>query len=262
MEKFTHISFERTDGFGYVTLLRPEVHNAIDDIMISELTRLFTDLENDMELRAVVIRGSGASFSSGADLNYMRSLVNFSKNDNLDDAVRMASMFDVIYYCPVPVITVIHGNVFGGANGLVAVSDIAICADDTVFRFSELKLGLVPATVSPYVMRRIGESHAAELFFTSRTFTGAEAYSYGLVNRSVKPGDLEKELNSVLEGMKSSGTLALRKAKHLIRAVSGKEIDSEIRRLTSRLIAEIRVSPEAQEGMMAFIEKRKPGWVK
>jgi len=262
MEKQQHILFEKYDGFGYVFLNRPELHNAIDSVMITELTDLMNDVAADETIRAVVIRGKGKSFSSGADLNYMQSMVNSSKRENLEDAVNLASLFNSIYNCPIPVISVAHGNVSGGANGIIAASDISICTDSTVFRFSELKLGLVPATISPYIIHRIGESLAAELIFTGRIFSGTEAYSYGLVNNSVKEVELESALLHLLDEMNSSGPIALRKTKLLIRSVSGKEIDSEIRRFTSRVFADIRISPEAREGMQAFLEKRKPAWLK
>jgi len=260
METLKRIQFEKSNEFGYIMLNRPEVHNAIDPLMISELSNLFTGLSNDDSIRAIVIRGKGKSFSSGADLNYMQSLVGSTKRDNLEDAGRLAALFDTIYNCPLPVISVAHGNVSGGANGIIAASDIVICAEDTVFRFSELKLGLVPATISPYIIRRIGESLATELMFTSRSFSGSQALSFGMVNKSVKESELDSALNSILDEMRSSGPIALRKTKLLIRAISGKEIDSEIRRFTSRVIADVRISPEAQEGMKAFLEKRKPGW--
>ena len=262
MEKLQHILFEKIDGYAYVYLNRPEVHNAIDSIMLSELTELFTELPHDETIRAVIIGGKGKSFSSGADLNYMQSMVFSSKPDNLKDAGRLASLFDIIYNCPLPVISLVHGNVSGGAIGIIAVSDIAICADSATFRFSELKLGLVPATISPYIIRRIGESIAAELFFTGRSFSGEQAFSYGLVSKSLREEELESGLQNLLCELSSSGPIALRKTKMLIRDVSGQEIDSELRRFTSRVIADVRISPEAREGMEAFLDKRKPWWVK
>jgi methylglutaconyl-CoA hydratase len=260
MKNLLHILFEKSNGFAYVFLNRPEVHNAIDSIMISELMEVFNGIASDESIRAVVIRGKGKSFSSGADLNYMHSMVKSTQRENLEDAGRLASLFDIIYNCPLPVISVAHGNVSGGANGIIAASDIVICEENTVFRFSELKLGLVPATISPYIIRRMGEFVSAELMFTGKNFSGAQAFSYGLVNRSVKEANMESALQTLLDEMKTSGPLALRKTKLLIREVSGKEIDSEIRRFTSMVLAEVRVSPEASEGIQAFLEKRKPSW--
>jgi methylglutaconyl-CoA hydratase len=262
MEKFQHILFEKIDGYGHVYLNRPEVHNAIDSIMLSELAEVFTEIADDESIRAVIIRGKGKSFSSGADLHYMQSMVFSSKPDNLEDSARLAAIFDVIYNCPLPVISVAHGNVSGGANGIIAASDIVICSDNTAFRLTELKLGLIPATVSPYVIRRLGDLIAAELMFTGRSINGPQAFSYGLVNKSVKESDLESTLQELLGEISTSGPVALRKTKLLIREVTGKEIDSELRRFTSRVLAEVRVSPEAREGMQAFLEKRKPRWSK
>jgi methylglutaconyl-CoA hydratase len=262
MKTLKHTLLEKSDGFAIIKLNRPEVHNAMDSIMIEELTALISEIPFDESVRAIVIRGKGKSFSSGADLNYMKSLVNSTKRENLEDAGRLAALFDTIYNCPLTIISLAHGNVSGGANGIIAASDIAICAENTVFRFSELKLGLVPATISPYIVHRIGEARAAELMFTSRSFSGSQAFSYGLVSKSVKETELENALQSLLDEIGSSGPQALRKTKMLIRAVAGKEIDSEIRRFTTRLIADVRISHEAQEGMKAFLEKRKPGWSK
>jgi methylglutaconyl-CoA hydratase len=262
MEKPQHILFEESNGFGFIYMNRPEVHNAIDSLMISELIRLFSEIADDDSIRAVIIAGKGKSFSSGADLNYMQSMVFSTRPDNLEDAGKLAALFDSIYNCPLPVISVAHGNVSGGAIGIIAASDIVLCAENTRFRFTELKIGLVPATISPYIIRRLGEALAAELLFTGRSFTGAQAYSYGLVNKSVNENELDSELKLLLEEISTSGPVALRKTKLLIREVAGKDIDMEMKRFTSRLIAEVRVSPEAREGMQAFLEKRKPRWSK
>ncbi len=262
METLKNILFRKSDGFGYIQLNRPELHNAMDAAMIAELTMLIHEVPQDESIRAIIIQGNGKSFSSGADLNYMQSLINSSKRENLEDAGKLSALFDSIYNCALPVISVAHGNVSGGANGIIAASDIAICADNSVFRFSELKLGLVPATISPYIVHRIGEAKAAELMFTSRSFSGSQAFSFGLVNKSVREQELETNLQLLLQEIRSSGPIALRKAKLLIRAIAGKEIDSELRRFTSRVIADVRISPEAQEGMKAFLEKRKPAWTK
>lgn len=262
MENQLKIFAEKTEGVAYVYLNRPDKHNAFDADMIISLSKTLNDLAKDPDLRAIVIRGKGKSFSSGADLNYMNSMVNASKSDNLEDAVRLATLFDTIYNCPVPVISVAHGNISGGALGIIAASDLVICSTNSVFRFSELKLGLIPATISPYIIKRIGELLASELMFTGRSFSGTDACKYGLANHAVEEDEMESVLNSILEEMKSSGPVALRKTKLLIHSVSGKEIDSEIRRFTSRVIADVRVSTEAKEGMQAFLEKRKPNWLK
>ena len=262
MTELKHILFEKSEGFGFIYLNRPEVHNAVDLLMINELNSVLNELNEDSSIHALVIRGKGKSFSSGADLNYMKSLVEYSKSDNLEEAGRLAMLFDNIFNFPVPVISVAHGNVFGGANGIIAASDMAISSDEARYSFSEVKLGLIPATVSPYIIKKIGESRAAELMFTGRAFSGSDAARFGLVNKSVKEDELDSALQSILKEMSTSGPVALSKTKLLIRAVGGKEIDSEIRRFTSRVIADIRISPEAQEGMKAFLEKRKPRWSK
>jgi len=262
METLKNILYEKSEGFGFIYLNRPEMHNAMDADMIEELSFLINEIPKDESIRSIVIRGKGKSFSSGADLNYMRSLIHSTKRENIEDAGKLAALFDNIYNCSLPIISVAHGNVSGGANGIVAASDISICSDSTIFRFSELKIGLVPATISPYIVHRIGAAKAAELMFTSRSFSGTQAFAFGLVNKSVKEHELDTQLRLLLDEIRTSGPIALRKAKLLIRAVAGKEIDSELRRFTTRLIADVRISPEAQEGMNAFLDKRKPDWTK
>lgn len=262
MTDFKHILFEKADEIGFISLNRPEYHNAMDAIMISELSSILNEIHKDPSYRAIVIRGKGKSFSSGADLNYMQSLISSSKRENLEDAVTLAGLFDLIYNCPLPVISVAHGNVFGGAIGILAASDIVYCSDTAKLSFSELKLGLIPSTISPYIIQKIGESKSAELFFSCRSFSGTEAFDFGLANKTVSESELDATLNAFLNELRMSAPGALSKTKLLIRSVSGKEIDSEIRRFTSRVIAEVRISDEAQEGMKAFLEKRKPNWSK
>lgn len=262
METQEYISISIKDGVATLYLNRPEVHNAFDPGMISSLFSALQELEKDDTLFAVVIRGKGKSFSSGADLNYMRSLMDSEKSDNLEDASRLAALFETVYNCALPVITVAHGTVSGGANGVVAAADIALAEEDAVFRFSEVRLGLIPATISPYIIQRIGEARAAELMFTARSFSAKKAEEYGLVNHVCKQEEMESVISGFLNDFALAGPLALRKTKMLIRSVSGKEIDSEMRRFTSRLIADVRTSSEAQEGMKAFFEKRNPGWIK
>ena len=262
MKDLQHVLYEESGGFGFLYLNRPMVHNAMDTIMISEIINVITTIISEGQIRALVIRGKGKSFSSGADINYMNSLMNATRRENLEDAGFFTALYDCIYNCPIPVISVAHGNVFGGANGLIAASDISLCSENTVFRFSEIKIGLIPATISPYVIQRIGEFRFAELVFTGKIFKGETAFQIGLVNHCVKEDELENALHNILDDIKSSGPEALMKAKLLIRSVSGKEIDSEIRRLTSKVLADVRVSAEAREGMLAFLEKRNPSWNK
>jgi methylglutaconyl-CoA hydratase len=260
MNELHHIRFEITEGFATITLHRPEVHNAIDPVMISEITWVLNKIANESSLRALIIKGEGKSFSSGADLNYMNTGAGFSEDENREDAGKLVSLFDSLYNFPAPVISQAHGNISGGAIGIIAVSDISFCEDSAQFIFSEVKLGLIPAIISPFIIQKIGPGRSAELMFTAKRFFGKEAEDYGLVNRSVPDGSLEETLNKVKNDLYQAGPDALRKTKFLIRSVTGKQINSELLQFTSRLISDVRISAEAREGILAFFEKRKPAW--
>lgn len=244
-----------------VTLARPEVRNAFDEALIAELTRAFTDNAGDPSARAVVLSGDGPSFCAGADVAWMRQAGSYTRTQNEEDAERMARMLRAIDACPIPVVALAHGAAIGGGVGLVAAADIAIAAEGTVFSLAEVKLGILPSVISPYVLRAIGARQARDLFLTGDRFDAREAFRIGLVH-AVSPADElaaagEKKVRSLL----TSGPEAVRVAKKLIEQVSGKNPD-EAMPLTVRTIAERRASEEAREGLTAFLEKRKPGWAK
>ncbi len=260
-EKFDRIEIDE----GVVTTLwlnRPKVHNAMDDVLIAELTKVYGLLENDKTVRAVVLRGKGKSFCAGADLNYMKSISSFGFEENVKDGNKLAALFKAIYDSPVPTIAVIHGAAFGGANGLLAACDIVIAEENTTFAFSEVKLGIAPATIAPFVIKRIGEFGAKELMMTGKRFKAREAEKWGLVNHSVSEDRLEEMLDKTISQLLSSAPLAVKETKRLIEEVVGSPgITADLINLTAEKIARLRASEEGQEGMAAFLEKRKAKWV-
>lgn len=253
------VRLELAQGVAQVVLNRPEVHNAFNEELIAELTRLFEQLGERDDVRVVVLRGEGKSFCAGADLNWMGKMVNYSYQENLEDARALARMFEAIDHCPKPVVACVHGAAMGGGAGLVAVGDIAIATPEAQFAFSEVKLGLIPAVIAPYVVRRIGYGHARALFVSGERFDAETALRIGLVQKVIPASELEETLQKVIEGLKANGPLAMASAKMLLHATQVLPPD-ELRSLTVARIAELRVSPEGQEGIRAFLEKRKPNF--
>jgi len=243
-----------------VRFCRPEVHNAFNDQVIDETTFAFKKLKLDDDVRIVVLTGEGKSFCAGADLNWMRSVKDAAYEDNLDEARRLADLFYYIYSFPKPVIGRINGAAIGGGTGFVAVTDIAITAQSSIFSFSEVKIGVVPACISPYVIKRVGEGRARELFLTGERIDGEAAERVGLVNRSVPDDMLDATVNGLVQKLLSSGPEAIKVCKELLQNVPGQTVE-QFKEYTARMIADLRQSPEGQEGMDAFLNKRKPNWV-
>jgi len=258
MKKHSTIIVEKTENVITIWLNRPEVHNAMNVLMIEELTEAFTSI-TDEEMRAVLLRGKGKSFCAGADLNYMKEIASFGIADNKADSLKLANLFNSIYLCPFPTIALVHGSAFGGANGLLAACDIVVAEENTTFAFTEVKLGIAPATISPFVIKRIGEFGAKELMITGKRFKGPEALKWKLVNNSIPEEELEKKLQQLIEEIKRNGPKAIRATKKLIHSIIDSDID-ELIEYTGDLIAELRASDEGQEGMAAFLEKRKSKW--
>lgn len=260
MNRYEAISIER----GVVTTIwlnRPEVHNAMNDVMIAELTDAFLKVPEDAEVRVILLRGKGKSFCAGADLHYMKSIAGFGFDENVKDGKRLAMLFRTIYECPLPTLAVVHGAAFGGANGLLSACDIVVADENTKFAFSEVKLGIAPATISPFVIKRIGEFGAKELMMTGKRFQGKEAEKWKLINHAVEVNKLEETVNRLLKQLLSSGPEAVKVTKGLITNVCDQEGDfEETISYTAELIAELRASEEGQEGMASFLEKRKPNW--
>jgi methylglutaconyl-CoA hydratase len=253
------VRVETAGKIGRVTFCRPEVHNAFNDQVIDEMTFAFKRLKTDSDVRVVILSGDGKSFCAGADLNWMRRVKDSAFEDNLDEARRLADLFWDIYSFPKPVIGRINGAAIGGGTGFVAVTDIAVAAQSAVFSFSEVKIGVVPACISPYVIKRVGEGKAREFFLTGERLTSDRALEAGLVNRAVPDEMLDATVNGLVESLLSSGPEAIRVCKELLQTVPALTVD-DFKEYTARVIAELRQSPEGQEGMDAFLNKRKPKW--
>jgi methylglutaconyl-CoA hydratase len=240
-----------------VAISRSDVHNAFDDTLVKDLTDALSKLERDANVRAVVLTGKGASFSAGADLNWMRDMAKASESDNRVDAERLAALMHKLNNFPKPTIARVNGAAYGGGVGLIACCDIAIAADTAKFGLTEVKLGLVPAVISPYVIAAIGVRHARRLFITGELFDASEAMHIGLVHHVVAPNRLDDSTDHILSWLAKGGPIAQHEAKQLVlRAAASAVPDMKL----SALIARLRVSPEGQEGLSAFLDKRKPKW--
>jgi methylglutaconyl-CoA hydratase len=251
------LSVEQAEDVLTVTLDRPEVHNAFNDELIAEAIALFTELAADTSLRAVVLQGRGANFCAGADLNWMSRMVTYSREENIRDSAQLAKMYSLIDECPLPVIGRVQGAAIGGGVGLVAVCDIAIAAPGARFGLSEVKLGILPAVISPYVIGKIGRSQARALFLTGERFDAARAYDIGLVHRIAE--DLDAAVSETVAVIKTSGPEAVRECKKLIAYVAASELADAIP-YTIEAIAARRTSEEGQQGMGAFLRKEKAPW--
>lgn len=242
-----------------VSLNRPEVRNAFDDVLIAEATALFTELAADPATRVIVLSGEGKSFCAGADLTWMAGMVSWGVEENRRDAAKLAEMLRAIDACPKPVVGRIHGAALGGGTGLAAVCDVVVAAEGTLFGTTEVRLGIVPAVISPYVVRKLGESNARSWFLTGERYDAAEALRVGLVHRVVPEGELDAAVDAVVASLLLGGPEALAEAKRLARS-SGELPLTEAIPDTVDSISARRVSSEGQDGMRAFLEKRKPGW--
>lgn len=258
---YNTLEIEYTGKTATIWLNRPDIRNAFNEVMISELIIAFKEAYSQNNIRIIILRGKGKSFCAGADLNWMRDVASYSYDQNLKESLQLSECFNTIYNCPVPTIAVIHGAAIGGANGLLSACDIAICDDETVFSLSEVKIGIVPACISPFVIKRVGEYGAKELMLTGRRINGKEAEWFRLVNKSLPSEELEGYLEQMKAMLLSSGPKAVSQCKVLIDQVCNKITHEESLTYTAEMIAEIRSSAEGQEGMAAFLEKRKPGWV-
>lgn len=250
------VSLTFAGGVARVTLTRPDVRNAFNAAVIAELHAAFTRIATADDVRAVVIAGEGTVFCGGADVNWMRESLDLPFEANAIDAEKMSDMFRAIDNCPRPVIARIQGAALGGGAGLAAVCDIAIAADDAVFGFTEVKLGIIPAVISPFVLSKIGSSHARALFLTGERFDAARAASIGLVHRVVAAGELDAAVDRVLAEIRTAGPYAVSAAKLLVRRVLDATYQ-ESRAITTQAIANQRISAEGQEGLRAFLERRK-----
>jgi methylglutaconyl-CoA hydratase len=260
MSEYSTIKFEREDKIARITFCRPEIHNAFNSDMIRELTDAFNKMKDDKDVRAIVMTGEGKSYCAGADLNWMRAVKDYSYEQNLKESLELAALFRLIYEFPRPVIGRINGAAIGGGTGFVAVTDIAIAADTAIFSFSEVKIGVVPACISPYVVKRVGEGRAREFFLTGERLTAQRALEAGLVNQAVQAEELDTAVDKMIKQILTSGPDAIGVCKDLLHNIANQNMD-EAEKYTAEVIANLRKSPEGQEGMDAFLNKRKPNWV-
>ncbi|MEZ6036158.1 MAG: enoyl-CoA hydratase-related protein [Planctomycetota bacterium] len=244
----------------HIRLNRPDVRNAFNGQVVLDLTAAFAEVDAHDATRVVVLAGNGKSFSAGADLSWMQEQATLPHAENAQSADRMARMFLAIARCKKPVVGRIHGHALGGGSGLTAAVDLAICSETCLFGLTEVKLGIVPAVISPFVMQKIGAGRARTLFLTGERFDGKEAQRIGLVHRAVPDAELDAAVAAAVAELLSAGPCAVASAKELIRAVGHLSLEDAIP-VTSKWIADLRATPEAKEGFAAFLEKRKPGWM-
>jgi methylglutaconyl-CoA hydratase len=247
-------------GAATVWLNRPDLHNAFDDVLIGLLDEEFKRLEADPAVRVVVLAGRGKSFSAGADFNWMKRMSAYTETENVRDARALAEMLHTLNFLKKPTIAAVQGNAYGGGVGLVACCDIVFAVEQAHFAFTEVRLGLTPATISPYVIAAIGERQARRYFLTAESISAQDAYRIGLVHQLCEPQELMLLVAQTVEALASCGPMAQAAAKDLIRSVTHRPVDDAMVTDTARRIAEIRVSPEGHEGMASFLEKRAPSW--
>jgi methylglutaconyl-CoA hydratase len=245
-----------------VTLNRPDVRNAFNDTVIGELTAVFEALGRDPSLRAIVLAAEGKAFCAGADLNWMKAMAGYSWAENHADAGRLAHMLWTLYRCPVPVIARVQGDVYAGGVGLVSVCDIVVAAESAGFCLSEAKLGLLPATIGPYVVRALGEQASRRYFVTAERFSAAEAHRLGLVHELAGDAEaLDAKVDALVASLLANGPAAVRACKRLVQDVAHAPITETLRDDTARRIADIRASAEGREGVQSFLSKGKPSWL-
>ena len=254
------LNLKIADAKAEVTLNRPDVRNAFNPELIQELTETFKKLATDTKVRYVILRGAGESFCAGADINWMKSMVGSTVEQNLADADKLFEMFQTISQCPKPVIGVVHGHAMGGGVGLTAVCDYVLAEEKTAFSFSEAKLGIVASVISSFSVQKIGLSHARALMTSARSFTAAEAMRIGLIHFCGSSTDVEKELKNVEQSFLTCAPTAIEQTKKLLNVISRTNDVNTIRKESTKVIAEQRVSAEGQEGLKSFLEKRKPQW--
>jgi methylglutaconyl-CoA hydratase len=258
---YRYLTIRRDGPVEYLTLNRPDVRNAFNEDVIAELTAWASRTHGDRTVRVVVIAGAGPTFSAGADVQWMAKTVAYSQDENLRDAAAASAMFAAIDGLPVPVVGRVHGAALGGGAGLAAVCDIVVAEESAVFGFTEVKLGILPAVISPFSLAKIGRSAARELFLTGARFSAARAREIGLVHAVVPSGELDATVDAYVRELLTGAPEAIAAAKALIREVWSRPLD-EARPLTAQAIASRRVSSEGQEGLRAFLEKRKASWIR
>ena len=256
-----HLQLVCEGSVATVTLNRPEVRNAFNDEVIAELTACFQGLGTRDDVRCIVLAANGTAFCAGADLNWMKRMASYSREENLADAGQLAFMLRTIYECPKPTIARVQGDVYAGGTGLVAACDIAVSSDTAGYCLSEVKLGLIPATISPYVIRAMGARAAHRYFLTAERFSAAEALRIGFVHEVVSAVELDAKVAELAKALVNAGSQAVRLCKKLVQDVAEQPITPELVKMTVEGIADIRVSAEGSEGVQSFLQKRKPNWL-
>ena len=260
-EGFEHLNIARSGSVATVTLNRPAVHNALNDALIGEIERCFRALGTDSGVRVVVLTGAGRSFCAGADVNWMRAAAGYTEEENHADALNLVRMLEAVDSCPKPVVARVNGAALGGGAGIVAACDLAIASETARFAFSEVRLGIVPATISPFVIRRIGPGAARAHFLLGEQFDATEARRIGLVFRAAPPDALDAEVDRIVQSLLAGGPAAQTAVKALLRPLTSGTVPADgVAEYTAGVIAERRASPEGQEGLRAFLERRPPAW--
>lgn len=257
--KYETIDIQKEKDVVTVYLNRPEFHNAMNEKLMKDLISFFKDINLDDSTRIIILTGKGKSFCSGADLNWMKSMINYSKDENIKDSKLLLDLYESIYTCPKPVICKINGHAFGGGIGLFAVCDITIAVPDCKFAFSEVKLGLIPSVISTYIVKRVNISKMKRLFITGEKFDSAYAREIGLIDYIYPDNEIDGQIKKLIELIRTSGPIAINEVKKLISVYETKSLEN-YKENTVKKIAELRISEEGQEGINAFLEKRKTKW--
>ena len=258
---FTKLTLTVNGAVAHIGLDQPDTRNAFDDVVIAELTQAFTDAGALPQVRAIVLGASGPAFCAGANLHWMRRMADYTRDENLADAGKLATMLRTIAECPKPTIARVQGDVYAGGMGLVAACDMAVSVDTAWYCLSEVKIGLIPATLSPYVIRAMGARASQRYFLTAERFTAAEAHRIGFVHEVVAAGALDAKVDELLKALTNASPAAVAACKTLVADVAGREIDDALIAHTVEGIADIRASAEGREGVQSFLNKRKPTWL-
>jgi methylglutaconyl-CoA hydratase len=261
MSDFEKLDLRIEGTIARIWLDQPDARNAFDDVVIAELTQAFTEAGASPQVKAIVLGANGPAFCAGANLNWMRRMADYTRDENIADAGKLAAMLRTIAECPKPTIARVQGDVYAGGMGLVAACDMAVSVDTAWYCLSEVKIGLVPATISPYVLRAMGTRASQRYFLTAERFTAAEAHRIGFVHEVVAADALDAKVDELLKALTGASPAAVRACKQLIADVAGREIDDALIAKTVEGIADIRASDEGREGVQAFLQKRKPSWL-